>query len=108
MPPSENTHEITLEMVHFQTDSAISEAAFVALFAQTESLVQCQPGFLSRQLIRADDGRWTDLVLWRSRPEAEAAAAIVTRDPAFAGFASAIRMETVEIGHHRLLAKMGG
>lgn len=108
MQNTQNTAAAIMEVVLFQIDSIVSEQAFLTLFRQTESLLRGQPGFVSRQLIRAEDGVWSDLVLWRSRAEAEAAAAQVMADPAFAPFMAAIRPESVEMSHQRLMATMAG
>ena len=107
----QNTDQVTgavLEMVMFETDENMTEQHVIKLFKQTEALVKAQPGFMSRQLIRAENGCWTDLVLWRSRQEAEAAAATVPGDPCFAAFMAAIRPGSVTLAHHRLLWSMVG
>ncbi len=95
-----------MEIVHFKNDKTVSEQDFARRFECAASIVRAQPGFLARQLIRAGDGVWTDLVLWRSRQEAMAAATVVTADPRFADYMAAIRGESVAMAHHRVIATM--
>ncbi|HRK43456.1 MAG TPA: hypothetical protein PLH11_10465 [Gemmobacter sp.] len=106
MPNTSPFAATVLEVVRFQTDETVSEQEFVRLFESTRALISAQPGFLARQLIRADDGAWTDLVLWCNRQQAEQAAAGVIAAPAFAGFMAAIRPDSVAMSHHRLVATM--
>jgi len=60
------------------------------------------PGFLSRELLRGDDGLWVDLVHWRSKAEALAAAEAFGTMPEVAAFASMIdetQMTMLHLGH---------
>jgi hypothetical protein len=63
------------------------------------------PGLEQAFLARRDDGSWLDVVVWSSRPEAEAAAAGMGEVPEAARWASHIvsveRMEHAEIPTHR-------
>lgn len=106
MPDTSPFAAAVMEVVRFKADETLSEQDLARRFECTRALICAQPGFLARQLIRADDGVWTDLVLWRSRQEAERAAATVTTDPAFAGFMAAIRPDSVAMAHHRVIATM--
>ena len=106
MPDTSPFAAAVMEVVRFKTDETLSEQEFARRFESTRALICAQPGFLARQLIRAEDGVWTDLVLWRSRQEAARAAAGVTTDPAFAGFMAPIRPDSVAMAHHRVIATM--
>lgn len=86
MPNTSPFAAAVLEVVRFQTDETVSEQEFVRLFESTRALISAQPGFLARQLIRADDGAWTDLVLWCNRQQAEQAAAGVIADSGLCRF----------------------
>jgi antibiotic biosynthesis monooxygenase (ABM) superfamily enzyme len=98
MPPETTV----IEYVTFALVPGADEAAFLAAARGTEALVRRQPGFLSRQLSRGPDGRWTDAVTWVSMAEAEAAPQAVMADPAFAPFMALIDGPSAQMRHERL------
>jgi L-aminopeptidase/D-esterase-like protein len=65
---------LTFELAGF----AIAEGAETALIAERPSMIAALertfPGVLAAWLTKLDDGTWLDVVLWRSREEAEEAA----------------------------------
>jgi len=63
----------TVELVRFTVTPGQEEAFLTARPAAVEAL-STMPGLLSATLARTDDGEWLDVVLWRSREEALAAA----------------------------------
>lgn len=68
-------HAPTLEIVHLSVNPG-EEAAFLAgRDAMIAAVRLAHPGLQHAQLVDLGDGRWMDLVRWRSRAEAEAAAA---------------------------------
>lgn len=69
----------TLELVTFRLAGADPEG-FLSANAAVNVWVQRQPGFVSRTLSEDGDGLWTDMVVWTSRAEAEAAAAQMNAD----------------------------
>lgn len=91
-----------IEYVTFTLTPGTDEAAFLAAARGTEALLRRQPGFLSRQLSRGPDGRWTDAVSWASMAEAEAAPQAVMADPAFAPFMALIDGASAEMRHEEL------
>ena len=60
--------------------SAISSVV-MPLWAVVAALRQAFPGALATWLTRQDDGTWLDIILWRSREEAEQAARHVHEVP---------------------------
>mgnify|MGYP003403239688 FL=1 len=72
---------LTFEFAEF-TVRPESEAA---MLAEREAMIQAQgrtfPGAIAAWLTRRDDGTWIDVILWRSRREAEAAAARIHQVP---------------------------
>ena len=69
----ETTQQTTLELVRFSVAPEREEAFLAARDAAVRSL-RTLPGLLSATLARSDDGSWLDVILWRSREEALAAA----------------------------------
>lgn len=91
-----------IEYVTFSLIPGADEAAFLAAARKTEALVRRQPGFLSRQLSRGTDGRWTDAVTWANLAEAEAAPQAVMADPDFAPFMALIDGPSATMRHEQL------
>ena len=92
----------TLEHVTFRLVPGTEPGRFLALAQATEAVVRRQPGFVARWLSAGDDGTWHDLVLWASPEAAQAAAQAVMAEPAFAPFAEAIDMASLEMRHESL------
>jgi hypothetical protein len=96
------------EVVRFRTGQDIDDADFLANARTTEGLVRAQPGFRARYLIRADDGVWTDFVIWESAACARAAAAAVMQAAEFAPFIAAIDVSSIEMSHQPVCWSMDG
>jgi quinol monooxygenase YgiN len=64
-----------LEIVRFTIDAEQREEFLRERPAAIEAIRAAFPGLLDAQLAEQEDGSWTDVVRWRSRAEAEAAAA---------------------------------
>lgn len=97
---------IVAEIVIFQLNNDVDEAQFLKDAKATDAVVRAASGFLSRQLSKGEDGRWTDYILWQSLEQARDAAKTVVNDPAFGPFGSAINFETVVMRHERVLWQM--
>jgi cytochrome c556 len=61
------------EIVTFRLIPGTERAAFLAAAAQTQSFVANAGGFLTRALSEAEDGTWTDHVLWTDMAAAKSA-----------------------------------
>ena len=64
---------VTVELVRFTVQPGREETFLARREAAVEGL-RSMPGLMSATLARAEDGSWVDIVLWRSREEALAAA----------------------------------
>ena len=73
-----------VEVVRFRLAQGADESAFLAENRKAQAFVAEQPGFVSRELARGDDGAWLVLVRWH-----DAAAA----DASFARFVAAAAMQ---------------
>jgi hypothetical protein len=96
----------TFELATF-TVSEGEEAALVAERpAMIAALGRAFSGLHGAWLAKGDDGSWTDVILWRSREEAERAAAHVDGVPAAKGWFRHIEathgLQHLEVAHEQL------
>ncbi len=77
---------LTVELVQFRLKPGVDEPAFLDAIAGTQAAIEQLPGFLRRELLKGDDGVWVDLVHWRSKAEALAAAEAFATMPEVAPF----------------------
>lgn len=64
-----------LELVHFDVAPEQRDELLSLRPGAIDALRSAYPGLLDARLAELDDGTWMDVVRWRSREEAEAAAA---------------------------------
>lgn len=88
-----------MEIVSFRLTPGTTDAAFLTAAQATAAPLQAQPGFVSRHLTRAEDGSWTDHVLWSSLAAALAGAEAMMAEPAFGPFMALIDGPTVAMRH---------
>ena len=100
------TTPIVAEIVSFKLNSGVNEAQFLRDAQKTGPIVRAASGFISRQLSKGEDGRWSDYILWQSLKQAKEAAKTVVNDPAFAPFGQAIDFETVVMRHETVMWQM--
>ena len=99
---------LTLELATF----TVREGAERALLAERPEMIaalrQAFPAALAAWLTKQDDGSWLDVILWRSRPEAEEAARRIEQVPEasrwFRHIASSHGIRHVEVAHEELFA----
>jgi hypothetical protein len=65
---------LTFELASFRVAPEHEAALIAERPAMIAALRRAFPGALSAWLTKQDDGSWMDIILWRSRAEAEAAA----------------------------------
>jgi hypothetical protein len=99
---------LTFELAAF-TVRQENEAALLAERAEMIAALQrAFPAALAAWLTRQDDGSWLDVVLWRSREDAEEAARNVHRVPEakawFRHIAESRGLRHVEVADERLFA----
>jgi hypothetical protein len=98
----------TLELAHF----AVREEDEAALIAERPEMIralrQAFPGALAAWLTKQDDGTWLDVILWRSREEAEDAADRIHTVPEaeswFRHISQSMGVRHVEVAHEELFA----
>jgi hypothetical protein len=72
---------LTFELAEFTVAPEKEPALLEGRAEMVTALRRAFPGALAAWLTRQDDGSWLDIVLWRSRDEAEDAAARIDRVP---------------------------
>src|ERR671937_446765 len=70
------------EFASFTVRNGHEAALLAGRAAMLEALRARFPGVLAAWLTRRDDGSWLDVILWRSRAEAQAAAEQINTVPA--------------------------
>jgi hypothetical protein len=100
---------LTLELAAF----TVRDGAEPALLAERPEMVtalrRAFPGALAAWLTKQDDGSWLDVVLWRSRQEAEEAARRIDQVPEakhwFRHIAESKGVRHVEVAHEQLFTR---
>jgi heme-degrading monooxygenase HmoA len=95
-----------MEIVSFRLIPGTTDAAFLTAARATATPLQAQPGFLARHLTRAEDGTWTDHVLWSALAAARAGPEAMMAEPAFGPFMALIDGPTVAMRHDRVAFAM--
>jgi hypothetical protein len=94
-----------MEIARFSVVGGVGADGVAARMADLTEWLGRQPGFVSRTLLApGPDGRWTDLVRWRSHAHAAAALAASEGAPELAAAMALIDPTTVELTHHPVVA----
>ena len=99
---------LTLELAQF----AVREEDEAALLAERPEMIRALqrtfPGALAAWLTKQQDGTWLDVILWRTREEAEDAAARIDAVPEanswFRHISQSMGVRHVEVAHEELFA----
>jgi len=94
------------EIVSFELAQGVSDAQFIEISQKTKTFVRTSAGFISRNLSKGDDGRWTDYVLWQSMDAALTTAAEFPKQPFAPELMAAIKPDSVTMQHQNLLWQM--
>jgi hypothetical protein len=99
---------LTLELAAFTKRAGTEHALLTERPGMLAALQQAFPGALAAWLTRQDDGSWLDIVLWRSREDAEDAARRIHHLPEaehwFQHVAASKDLRHVEVAHEALFA----
>ena len=68
----------------FRLKPGTDREAFLKASAKTGPFISEAPGFLFRRISEAEDGTWSDHVIWKSRADYDAIDAAFMQDPASA------------------------
>ncbi len=92
-----NTH--TLEAALFRLKEGTDEDAFLKATDATNVALKRYAGFIRREVLKADDGQWLDLIYWNSLEEALSAAEQILSDPSCHPFLEMLDMQSVTMLH---------
>jgi hypothetical protein len=83
----------TIEFAPFRAKAGVDESTMLALSNRLEGefLVR-QPGYIRRELLKAEDGTFVDLVWWESPAAAEAAMGKVAESEVCAAYFAAMEL----------------
>jgi hypothetical protein len=95
-----STTEKVLELVVFGLNEGVSRERFLATTDEVSQWISRRPGFISRELSYDEDGdRWIEVVWWRSREEAHAAAELAMTSESCAPMFALIDMGSALMAH---------
>lgn len=90
---------LTVELVTFKLNEGADEAAFLQAADAVMADIRQLPGYVRRELLKGDDGQWIDVVHWRSRNDALAAAELFNTLPSAQAFGSFLDAGTIAMLH---------
>ncbi|MCY1126274.1 hypothetical protein OU426_05345 [Frigidibacter sp. RF13] len=99
------TRTLTAEIVTFRAAPGIGAEEMRTRAAGVTQWLERQPGFVARTLSHAEDGSWTDHVVWASRAEALAAGEAFMAEPSAAPFMQAIAPASVAMSHAEVVVR---
>lgn len=88
-----------LEVVLFNPKSGYGDDDVLKSVEITQPMIENLDGLISRKVLKDKDGRWMDLIYWRSREDAERAAEMVMQMPGFMNAMDIIDQSTMQMLH---------
>ena len=89
-----------VEISQFRLVPDTDEDQFLAAAEETQSgLLANQPGFIGRELLHGDDGRWMDIVRFESLETAQAAFQTFAGHPSAQAFERMLDLGNVTMSH---------
>jgi hypothetical protein len=92
----------TIEVVFYTAKPGVSDEQILAVSAALQRDVAQCPGYTARRLLKNEDGQWLDIVDWRSRDEALAAADVIMERPAAQEFMALVEPDSIRMMHFAL------
>lgn len=87
------------EIVIFKPYAGVESRELLEKARNIDDALRAMPGFVGREILQTDDGKWIDLVRWRSLQEAREAAEKVMTIPECLAFFDLIDKETMMFMH---------
>lgn len=88
-----------VKSVSFRSAAGVKDVELESRSLGVTQVLRRQPGFMERRFCRCDDGLWLDLIVWRSKEEAETAEATARGTPEVRAFLELIERGSVSIGY---------
>lgn len=97
---------MVVETSQFKTKTGVSDAQLLAASQEAHDgfLSKCK-GFVSRELLKADDGTWLDIVHFETMEDAQAAMQSFLGQPSTKAFEEAIDPATAQMRHFEVAKK---
>lgn len=93
---------IAVEIVHFKVKAGTNEQEFLKASAGMIQELSKLPGFLDRELLKGENGQWTDIVHWETMEHALKATDDVMRLPLCLAYFGHIDDTTLQMMHFTL------
>lgn len=95
-----------VELAQFKTKSGISDTEVLAASheAQEGFLAKCK-GFVSRELLKSDDGEWVDILHWKTMEDAQKAMQDMMASPSTKKFNEVIDPSSIKMMHLEVAKK---
>jgi len=92
-----NKHYV--EVALYQLKNEIENSQFLAVSDEATDVYRKLPGFVRRELMKSEDGKWVDLVYWENREVAKQAEPTVYHDATIAKVMAVLNTETMIFIH---------
>ena len=93
-----------IEIARFKLAAGVDEQTSLRENEQVErEYIPKQPGFISREAARADDGEWLVIVHWQTEQDADASMNKFMGDPNSQGFVAALDSSTVSMKRYSIV-----
>ncbi len=88
-----------VEVVLFKAKDGVSDAEIRAVADELQRDVEEFPGYISRRLVKSEDGQWLDIVDWTGLDEALHAAEAIMARPSAQSFMELVEPESITMLH---------
>jgi hypothetical protein len=88
-----------VEVVQFKAKAGISDAQIRAVADALQRDVEGLPGYISRRLLKSEDGQWLDIVDWTGLDEALQAAEAIMARPSAQSFMELVEPASITMLH---------
>jgi len=93
-----------IEIARFKLAAGVDEQTFLRENKQVErEYIPKQPGFISREAARGEDGEWLVVVHWQTEQDADASMNKFMGDPNSQGFVAALDNSTVSMKRYNIV-----
>jgi len=87
------------EIVVFKANDGVTPEQVIAGAQSIQPFLDNYEGYISRQLIQADNNQWVDFVTWESIEQAHAAAEDIMKQPEAGQFMSVVDTNSINMMH---------
>ncbi len=94
-----------IELVLFRAREGVGAAQIIAASDRIAPILSAMPGFISRELAVAEDGRWADVVHWTSIEFATSAAKAVMENETCLAYFGLIDQSSMDFLHLNIQSK---